>query len=86
MVKFNKTHHINDSALKKLSYAKDTLEEVELMHCGNVTDSGIKSLSQLPRLKSVTLSDLIGVKNLEQCKESIKSDLPECDVHILSSR
>ncbi|GAU93525.1 hypothetical protein RvY_05451 [Ramazzottius varieornatus] len=82
MIRFNKTHHISDGALRKLSYVKDTLEEVEVMHCGNVTDAGVKSLGQLPKLKNVMLADLIGVKNLEQCAHSIKSDLPECEVQV----
>ncbi|OQV20959.1 putative ATP synthase subunit s, mitochondrial [Hypsibius exemplaris] len=79
-VKFNKTHHIDDLALKKLSLLQDTLEDLEVVSCGNVTDIGIKGLGELRKLKTVHLADLIGVKKPEECVKSLKAALPQCQI------
>lgn len=72
--------NIDNAALFKLKYVADTLENLEVSSCGDVSDSGVKELSQLTKLKQLKLADLIGVKHPRECLQSLKSSLPECQI------
>lgn len=66
--------------MKGLSYGKDTLTYVQVTKCVDVNDSGIKELQALRKLKTLVLYDLTNVDNLEDCKQYLKSQLPNCDI------
>jgi len=79
-VKLNRTHNVDNLALNRLSSIGDTLEDLEVSSCGNVTDSGVKQLGNLKKLKKLTLFDLPGVQKPDDCLSSLKSDLPSCQI------
>ncbi|XP_053669930.1 ATP synthase subunit s, mitochondrial [Anopheles nili] len=70
--------YIDDQALWKLRYAGDTLEEVHISKCGNVTDHGLLHLKQLLKLQQVKTFDLPNVKNMQQVESTLRSILPNC--------
>lgn len=63
-----------------LAAVKDTLEELQLSSCGDIDDSGVKSLSHLSNLRHLLLYDLPEVRNKEECVQFLHSALPLCDV------
>ncbi|KAI5639483.1 hypothetical protein NE865_07983 [Phthorimaea operculella] len=70
--------YIDDRAMKELSHGKDTLTFVQVSKCLDVTDAGVKELSALHKLNTLVLFDLASVKSLDDCKNYIKSKLPNC--------
>jgi len=43
-VKFQRCLYLKDEALENLSYLKDSLQDLQIISCGNITDKGVKSL------------------------------------------
>jgi hypothetical protein len=43
-VKFQRCLYLKDEALEDLSYLKDSLQDLQIISCGNITDKGVKSL------------------------------------------
>ncbi|OWR52031.1 ATP synthase H+ transporting [Danaus plexippus plexippus] len=72
--------YIDDRAMKGLEYGKDTLEFVQVSKCYNVTDVGVKEIKLLTKLKTLVLFNLSGVSDLEECKQYLKSQMPNCKV------
>lgn len=72
--------YIDDRAMKGLEYGKDTLEFVQVSKCYNVTDVGVKEIKLLTNLKTLVLFNLSGVSDLEECKQYLKSQMPNCKV------
>ncbi|XP_058059878.1 ATP synthase subunit s, mitochondrial [Anopheles bellator] len=70
--------YIDDQALSKLRYVANTLEEVQVSKCGNVTDHGLMQLKHLPKLRQVTTFELGDVKNIQKVEENLKAALPTC--------
>ncbi|CAM1320218.1 ATP5S (predicted) [Pycnogonum litorale] len=71
---------VNDECLSMLNFVRETLQELEIKHSGNITDDGIKSLHQLTNLQKLTLFDLPDVKNREECMKFLQKQLPTCDI------
>lgn len=46
-VQFHRCLYLKDEALEKLSYLKDSLQHLQIISCGNITDKGVKSLHTL---------------------------------------
>ena len=46
-MRFYHCPYLEDGALHQLSILKDSLEDLEIGSCGDVTDEGVKSLGQL---------------------------------------
>lgn len=72
--------YINDKALRKLRYLKDTLNALEVRRCYNVTDGGLLSLEVLANLKELKLGGLPYVKSKETVVESLTKSLPNCKI------
>ncbi|XP_049872324.1 ATP synthase subunit s, mitochondrial [Pectinophora gossypiella] len=72
--------YIDNRAMKGLSHGKTTLTHVQLSKCADVTDEGVKEIKILDKLKTLVLYDLASVKNLEECKQYLKSQLPNCNI------
>lgn len=66
--------------MEGLHYAKDTLSYLQVSQCHDVTDEGLKHLQILYNLEDLTLFNLNGVKNLESCKQFLKSKLVNCKI------
>lgn len=82
-VQFHRCLYLKDEALEKLSYLKDSLQRLQIISCGNITDKGVKSLHTLSKLTSLHIYDLIYLKNKEECLSVLQSHLPSCDIEIL---
>lgn len=70
--------YIDNQALWKLRYVANTLEELQISKCGNVTDAGLLQLKQLPQLQQVKTFDLPDVKNIQEVEKTLKQALPNC--------
>lgn len=63
-----------------LSVIKDSLEELQVSSCGDISDSGVKSLAKLTKLRHLLLYDLPEVKNKEGCIRVLETALPGCEI------
>lgn len=63
-----------------LSAVKDSLQELQLSSCGNISDNGVKSLVNLHNLRHLVLYDLPEVKDKVACENTLRAALPNCDV------
>lgn len=48
---FHRCGYLEDEAVRSLGYLKETLEDLQISSCGNVTDEGILTLTQMTYLK-----------------------------------
>lgn len=74
--------YLEDQALAKLRFVADTLEELEVSNCKNVTDFGLLSLKDLKKLKQLSTHNLPYVKNLQKVEEELKKSLPNCSMDL----
>ncbi|GFX42228.1 ATP synthase subunit s, mitochondrial [Trichonephila clavipes] len=79
-IKFYKCIYLEDTCLNMLSVLKNSLQHLEVISCGNVSDKGVISLSQLKKLKSLYLYDLPEVKDKEDCLKILQQNLPGCKI------
>lgn len=78
-IKFCKCMYLDDRALCMLPSNKDTLQHLEIISCGNVTDVGLTSVQELIHLKSLYLFDLPGV-NRVSILPLLHKNLPFCNI------
>jgi len=79
-VTLHKCSYLDDEALPMLSAIKDSLEELQLSSCGDISDSGVKSLAKLTKLRHLLLYDLPEVKNKEGCIHVLETAVPGCKI------
>ncbi|GFS64648.1 ATP synthase subunit s, mitochondrial [Nephila pilipes] len=79
-IKFYNCIYIEDTCLNMLPIVKTSLLHLEVISCGNVSDKGIISLSQLKKLKSLYLFDLPEVKDKKDCICILQQNLPDCKI------
>ncbi|XP_060938782.1 ATP synthase subunit s, mitochondrial [Limanda limanda] len=82
-MKFNKCIYIEDACLERLSSIENLQESVnsmEVVSCGNVTDKGVIALHQLKNLESLFLSDLPGIKDKQTTADRLQKALPRLDL------
>ncbi|XP_053696181.1 ATP synthase subunit s, mitochondrial [Sabethes cyaneus] len=77
-VKLHKCVYLQDQALAKLALVADTLEELEVSSCKNITDHGLLCLRELKKLKQLVTYELPYVKDLKSVETQLKQGLPEC--------
>uniref|UniRef100_A0AAG5CZD1 Mitochondrial ATP synthase regulatory component factor B n=1 Tax=Anopheles atroparvus TaxID=41427 RepID=A0AAG5CZD1_ANOAO len=70
--------YIDDQALWKLQKAADTLQEVQISKCSNVTDHGLLHLKKLSKLQQLKTFELPDVKNTQEVEKQLKEALPNC--------
>ncbi|CAL8081129.1 unnamed protein product [Orchesella dallaii] len=83
---FHKCGYMEDEAVRQIGHLKDTLEELQLSSCGNVTDEGILTLVQLKNLKKLKLYDFLEVSNRQKCLSVLKENLPNCHIEFPFAR
>lgn len=66
--------------MKGLAYGHATLTYVQVSECLNVTDMGLKEIKSLKNLKTLVLFNLFSVKNIEESKQFLQSNLPDCKI------
>ncbi|KAF8785053.1 ATP synthase subunit s like protein [Argiope bruennichi] len=77
-IKLHKCFYIEDTCISMLSAVKNSLQNLEIVSCGNVTDNGILSVAKLTNLKVLYLYDLPEVTDKEHCLHVLLKNLPEC--------
>lgn len=84
-IRLCKCHYIEDNCLEKLSQFKNlqnSILEMEIISCGNVTDKGIISLHHLRNLEYLLLSDLPGIREKENLVQIFKTALPSLELKL----
>ncbi|XP_035024906.1 ATP synthase subunit s, mitochondrial [Hippoglossus stenolepis] len=82
-MKFNKCIYIEDTCLERLSSIEnlqESLNTMEVVSCGNVTDKGVIALHKLKNLESLFLSDLPGIKDKQTTADRLQTALPRLDL------
>jgi len=81
-VRFHHLPYFDDETLQLLiDKLKSSLEHLEITSCGDVTDRGLASISQLGILKTLILQDLPEVRDREKCHKILREALPLCDIN-----
>ena len=70
--------YLDDEALPLLAHVKDSLTDLQLTNCGNISDPGVESLAALVNLKHLKLKDLPEVNNKEGCMKILQAALAQC--------
>ncbi|XP_069772708.1 ATP synthase subunit s, mitochondrial [Narcine bancroftii] len=84
-IKFQKCIYIQDECLERLSRIENlqkSLQWLEIISCGNVTDCGIRSLCHLKNLRHLFLSDLPGIEEKESTLQVLQKVLPTCELKV----
>ncbi|KAA0190775.1 hypothetical protein HAZT_HAZT002825 [Hyalella azteca] len=76
----HKATYIDDDALRQLQYLRDSLKQLQVSACGNVTAEGLKYLAKLPKLEYVLLYDFPAVKDKDAITRYLQQELPNCTV------
>ncbi|XP_014677970.1 PREDICTED: ATP synthase subunit s, mitochondrial-like [Priapulus caudatus] len=77
-IRLKSARSVNDEAMQQLHYVKDTLEHLEVVSCGNVSDKGLMALQQFKNLKYLLLYDLPEVKDKKGCLRILQDALQGC--------
>lgn len=79
-IRLKNASYVDNEALAKLAYVKDSLEHLEVISCGNVTDKGLANLCNLTNLKYLKLYDLPYVKDRSGCLSRLQATLSSCTI------
>jgi len=77
---FHKCYYIEDSALQMLEPLKQSLIDLQISSCLNVTENGLRHLTALSNLQQLSLYDLPYIKDKDAIVGELKSGLPKCNV------
>jgi len=77
---FHRCSYMEDDAVVALGTLKNCLRHLQLSSLGNVTDSGILSLTQMTKLERLYLFDFIEVKDRKKCLAELEKALPNCKI------
>lgn len=75
-----------DDALEYLPLVKETLQFLQLSNCGDITDEGLRPLTEMTNLRELIMFALPEVQNREQWERTLKSALPKCHVQFTECR
>ncbi|XP_045521990.1 ATP synthase subunit s, mitochondrial isoform X2 [Pieris brassicae] len=72
--------YVDDRAMQALEHGKNSLTNIQVSQCINVTDVGLKDLSVLTKLQTLILFNLSSVDNIEECIKQLRLSLPKCKI------
>lgn len=72
--------HMEDDAIEKLKYVKNSLNELQVTECHNVEKTGLLSLKQLAHLKKLTIYGFTYIEDLDPIVNQLREDLPKCQI------
>lgn len=79
--RFHLCPYFEDETLMTLvQKLKDSLEHLEISSCGDITDRGLSSITQLNKLKTLFLQDLPEVKDKKGSYARLTAALPQCQI------
>ncbi|XP_020377348.1 ATP synthase subunit s, mitochondrial [Rhincodon typus] len=84
-IKFQRCMYIQDECLERLGGIENlqkSLQWLEIISCGNVTDRGIITLHHLKNLRYLFLSDLPGIEEKEKTLQVLITALPTCEIKV----
>lgn len=76
----HRCNHLENEAMEKLAYVKDSLNELQITECGNIESSGLLTLKQLQNLRKLTIHDFLYVKDYEGVVKDLQKNLPNCEI------
>lgn len=76
----NGCQYLEDDALAKLLYVKDSLEFLQITSCHNIENTGLLTLKCLSKLKTLIVSDVPNVQNVNEVEKRLQSYLPNCQL------
>lgn len=76
----NRCKHMENEALERLVYVKNSLKELQVTDCSNVVESGLLSLKQLNHLQKLTIYGFIYINDFNGVVSQLKKDLPACEI------
>ena len=76
----HKCMYLDNDALPMLAAVKDSLEDLQLSSCGDISDAGVKTLACLSNLRHLLIYDLPEVRNKEECKKILQAAIPKCEI------
>ncbi|KAK7027366.1 ATP synthase, H transporting, mitochondrial Fo complex, subunit s (factor B) [Halocaridina rubra] len=77
---FHKSHYLEDAALAQLTLLQDSLQELQISSCGNVSADGLRHIKKLKNLEYLLLYDLPEIENKDSMMEELQAALPNCAV------
>ncbi|NXY84803.1 ATP5S synthase, partial [Alcedo cyanopectus] len=84
-IKLQKCIYIQDECLERLSQTKSlqqSLQRLQIISCGNVTDRGVIALHRLTNLEYLFLSDLPGIREKETTFRILQQALPKLELEL----
>ncbi|XP_074400228.1 ATP synthase subunit s, mitochondrial isoform X2 [Zonotrichia albicollis] len=84
-IKLEKCMYIQDQCLQRLSETSSlqrSLQQLQIISCGNVTDTGVLALHRLANLKYLYLSDLPGIREKEKTFRVLQQALPKLELEL----
>ncbi|KFP33570.1 hypothetical protein N325_10538, partial [Colius striatus] len=84
-IKLQMCIYIQDQCLQRLSETKNlqqSLLQLKIISCGNVTDKGIIALHKLRNLEYLYLSDLPGIREKETTAQVLQQALPNLQLEL----
>nr|XP_012148892.1 PREDICTED: ATP synthase subunit s, mitochondrial isoform X2 [Megachile rotundata] len=79
-IKLENCKYVDNNALPYLSILKDSLNNLEIISCANISDEGLLSLKVLKNLESLKLQGLIYVKKKDFVNRELSEALPNCKI------
>ncbi|XP_047471285.1 ATP synthase subunit s, mitochondrial-like isoform X2 [Penaeus chinensis] len=77
---FHKASYLDDAGLEQLPLLRDSLEELQISSCGNVTEDGLRHLKQLKNLTYLLIYDLPEIRDKDAMCKELEEALPNCAV------
>lgn len=77
---FHRSSYLDDAALSQLPLLKDSLKQLQISSCGNITPEGLKHLHQLKNLDYLMLYDLPEIQDKDAVVKELEAALPSCTV------
>lgn len=74
--------NVEDDAISKLEHVKDTLLDLEIIGCKNITDTGLLYAKKLTKLQKLRAENLPYVKDAKAVEQELKRHLPNCQISV----
>lgn len=79
-ITLHKCLYLENPALPLLKTLSDTLKFLQVTSCGNITEEGLNSLSNLSNLSVLIIGDFPYVKNRDVVLTFLNKELPKCQI------
>lgn len=77
---FHKALYLEDAGMSLLPLLQESLKELQVSSCGNVTVEGLRHIKKLKNLESLLLYDLPEIRNKDAMQKELQDALPKCTV------